>query len=276
MVALRRQWIIFPAARAGEPSPAQFLAEKGLVRSGAAYILTEENDLRDRVAEIGMRYASWKQEQAGVDERIETISRLRLQHQEIMKKLRSLVNGTRPATKGAGPPPFPDDGPRGPGAMRPPPDSRPFQRGTGPPPPPPDGIDGFGPGAMDDLMRQLQVGDSRRQYSALNAERAARAAEIVHKQVFCDDIARRLKRQLGELEQRRLEAVALDKRIRARYDNLARDPQVKQASGSLNESSDSQISLGPLTDYSRDLTELARGLLTESREGMLKPSLRLS
>ena len=90
-------------------------------------------------------------------------------------------------------------------------------------------MDDFGPGPRDDFLRQLQLGDSRRQYNILNAERAARAAEIVYKQVFSDDLARRLERQLGEIERRRLEAVALDQQIRARYDKLASDPRVKQA-----------------------------------------------
>ena len=91
----------------------------------------------------------------------------------------------------------------------------------------------------------------------MNAEQAALAAEIAYKQVFSDDLARRLERELGEIEQHRLEAVALDQHIRARYDELANDLRVKQAVVSLNESSDPKISLGPLKDYSKDLAESA-------------------
>ena len=69
-------------------------------------------------------------------------------------------------------------------------------------------------------------------------------AEIVRKQVFSEDLARRLEGQLREIEQRRLEAVSLDKQLRARYDRLASDPRVKQALATLNESGDYQDFVG--------------------------------
>ena len=59
--------IIVPRSRADESSPEAVLREQGLVRSGPAYIFTEEEDLRDRIAEIGRQLASWKEEQAGLD-----------------------------------------------------------------------------------------------------------------------------------------------------------------------------------------------------------------
>ena len=261
--------IIIPASWADERSPEQVLREQGLVRAGLAYIFKEEADLRNRIVEVGRQFASWKEEQAGLEEWLETLNRLRLQHQEVMKKLRSLENGRRPNSKESSRPPFPDDGRRGPGPMPPPPDSGPFQPGSGPPPPPPDGMDDFGPGPSDDFLRQLHIGDSRRHYTVLNAEQAALAADIAYKQVFSDDLARRLERELGEIEQHRLEAVALDQHIRARYDELANDLRVKQAVVSLNESSDPKISLGPLKDYSKDLAESA-GALAAARQGLLK------
>jgi Aspartyl protease len=261
--------IIIPASWADERSPEQVLREQGLVRSGLAYIFKEEADLRDRIVEIGRQMASWKEEQAGLEEQLETLSRLRLQHQEVMKKLRSLENGRRPNSKESSRPPFPDDGRRGPDPMPPPPDSGPFQPGSGPPPPPPDGMNDFDPGPRDDFLRQLHIGDSRRQYSILNAERAARTAEIAYNQVFSDDLAKRLERQLGEIDRSRLEAVALDQQIRARYDKLANDAFVKQVVASLNGSNNLQFSLGPLKDYSKDLAETA-GALAEARQGLLK------
>jgi Aspartyl protease len=258
-----------PADGADGPSPEQVLRENGLVRAGAAFIFSGEDDLRDRVAEIGRRFAAWKLEQAALDERIETLSRLRDEHQEIIKKMRSLETGGRPDSKEFRPPPFPGNRTRGPGSMLPPPDSGPFQPGPGHPPPPPDDMSGFGPGALDVLMRQLGGGDPRRQYGILNAERAARAAEIVRNQIFSEDIARRLDGELREIEQRRLEAVSLDNQFRARYDRLASDPGVKQALATLNESVDTKISLAPLKDDSKQLSELA-GALAESRQRMLK------
>jgi hypothetical protein len=173
--------VIGPSARADEPSPAQVLLQKGLVRAGVAYIFMEEADLRNRVAEIGKRFAEWKREYAGQDERFEALSRLRLQHQEVMKKMRAIENGSQPGRQEFRPRPFGNDRSHGPDSMPPPPDSGPFHPGSGPPPPPPDGMDGFRPGPMEDLMRQIQVGDPRRQYGILNAERAALAAEIVLK-----------------------------------------------------------------------------------------------
>jgi clan AA aspartic protease (TIGR02281 family) len=261
--------IIIPASWADERSPEQVLREQGLVRSGLAYIFKEEADLRDRIVEIGRQMAIWKEEQAGLEEQLETLSRLRLQHQEVMKKLRSLENGRRPNSKESSRPPFPDDGRRGPDPMPPPPDSGRFQPGSGPPPPPPDGMNDFGPGPREDFLRQLHIGDSRRQYSILNAERAARTADIAYKQVFSDDLAKRLERQLGEIDRSRLEAVALDQQIRARYDKLANDPRVKQMVASLNGPNNPQFSLGPLKDYSKDLAETA-GALAEARQGLLK------
>ena len=249
----------------------QVLRDQGLVRSGVAYIFKDEDNLRDRIAEIGRQLATWKEEQAGLDEQLETLSRLRHQHQEILKKLRKrLENGRRPGAKEYRRPPFPDDRPPGPGSMPPPSDSGPFPPGPGPPPPPPDGMNDFGPGQRDDFLRQLHLGDSRRQHSILNADRAARWADIVYNQVFSDDLARRLERQLGEIERRRLEAVTLDQQIRAHYDKLASDPRVKQAIAALNESSDPKVSLGPLKDsLTKDLAEAARALAV-ARQGMLK------
>ncbi len=195
--------IIVPRSRANESSPEAVLREQGLVRSGHAYIFTEEEDLRDRIAEIGRQLASWKEEQAGLDQRLETLSRLRLQHEEIVKKLRLLERGRRPDSKEYRRPPFPGGAAGGPGSMPPPPDSGPFQPRAGPPPPPPpDGMNDFGPGPREDFVLQLQIGDARRQYTILNAERAALAADIVYKQVFSDDLAKQLERQLKEIEQR--------------------------------------------------------------------------
>jgi hypothetical protein len=78
-----------PVARADGPSPKQVLREKGLVRAGAAVVFEEEEDLRGRIAELGRRFAEWKQDQAGLDERLETFNRLRDQHQEIIKNMRA-------------------------------------------------------------------------------------------------------------------------------------------------------------------------------------------
>jgi Aspartyl protease len=260
---------IVPTSRADESSPEEFLRDQGLVRSGVAYIFKDEDNLRDRIAEIGRQLATWKEQQAGLDEQLDTLSRLRLQHQEILKKLRAFENGRRPGAKEYRRPPFPDDRPPGPGSMPPPPDFGPFQPGMGPPPPPPDGMGEFGPGTRDDFLRQLHLGDSRRQYSILHAERTARETDIVYKQVFCDDLARRLGRHLEEIERRRLEAVSLDQQIRAHYDKLASDPRVNQAIATLNKSSNPQVSLGPLQDYAKDLAEPA-GAVAVARQGLLK------
>ena len=201
--------IFVPTSRADETSPEQVLRDQRLVRSGVVYIFREEDNLRDRIAEIDRQLITWKEEQAGLDERLDTLGRLRLEHQDILKKLRALENGRRPDAKEYRRPPFPDNGPPGPGSMPQPPDFGPFQPGMGPPPPP-DGMGELGPGPRDDFLRQLHLGDSRRQYAILHAERTSRETDIVYKQVFCDDLARRLGRDLDEIERRRLEAVTLD------------------------------------------------------------------
>jgi predicted aspartyl protease len=261
--------IIFPTSPADEPAPDHILREQGLVRSGVAYVFKEEVDLRDRIAEIGRQLATWKEEQAGLDERLETLSRLRLQHEEVLKKLRLLARGRRPDAKEYRRPPFPGEGPPGRGPTPPPPDSGPFQAGAGPPPPPPDGMNDFGPGPREDFVLQLQIGEAGRQYTVLNAERAALAADITYKQVFTDDLAKRLERQLEDIERRRLEAVTLNEQIRSRYDKLAIDARVKEAVVALNNSSNPTISLGPLKDYSKDLSEPA-GAIAAAKEGLLK------
>jgi hypothetical protein len=258
--------ITVPSSRADERSPEQVLREQGLVRAGVAYIYKDDEDLKERIAEIGRQLAKWNEEQAGLDERLETLNRLRVQHDEIVKKLRLLERGRRPDAKEYRRPPFPGGGP---GSMPPPPNSGPFQPGAGPPPPPPDGMNDFGPGPRDDFVLQLQIGESRRQYTLLSAERAARGADIVYNQVFSDDIARQLERQLAEIERRRLEALALDEQIRSRYDKLADNSRVKQAIAALNEARNPKISLGPLRDYSKDLSELA-GRLAAAKQGLLK------
>ena len=130
-------------ALADDPDPARTLREKGLVRSGATYVVKEADGLKDRIAEIDRRFEEWKREKAGLDEQLDTLGRLRVEHQEIMKKLRALTF-RRPDTKDFGPRRFPDDGPRGPDSG-PGPNSGRFQPGSGPPPPPPDEMGGFGP-----------------------------------------------------------------------------------------------------------------------------------
>ena len=94
------------------------------MRSGVAYILREEVALRDRIAGIGRQLASWNEEQARLDERLETLSRLQIQHEAIVKKLRLLERGRRPDAKEYRRPPFPGGGPGDPGSMPPPPEFR--------------------------------------------------------------------------------------------------------------------------------------------------------
>jgi gag-polyprotein putative aspartyl protease len=241
-------------ASADDPEPARTLREKGLVRSGTNYILKDVDGLKDRIADLDRRSEEWKREQNGLDQQLETLGRLRVEHEEIMKKLRALV-GRRPDTKDFGPRHFPDDGPRGPG--------------SGPPPLPPDEMGGFGPGSMDDMIRQLGINDSRRQYGALNAERAGLAVEIVSMQVASEDLARKLEVQRLTIEARRLEAIALDKEIRARHHRLTGDTAVRGALATLNETSNPKVSLWRPNDYASRLAELGDALAL-SRQAMLK------
>ena len=164
--------IVTCATSADEPLPDRILHEKGLVKSGKNYVVKEAEDLKGRIADLDRRFTDWKREKVELDEQLETLGRLRAEHQEIMKKLRALA-GRRPDSKDFGPRRPPDNGPRGPG--------------SGPPPPPPDDMGGFGPGPMDEMMRQLGMDDSRRQYGQLNAERAGHAVEIVSRQVASED-----------------------------------------------------------------------------------------
>jgi clan AA aspartic protease (TIGR02281 family) len=253
--------------RAGEPLPEEVLREYGLARSGASWVLKSEDDLTDRVGEIQRRFAEWKHAKVGLDEELETLRGLRRQEQELARKVRTLEVGPRPDIKGFRPPPFANDGRRGQG----PPSREPgsSQPDAGPPPPPPDEMIGFGPGVRDDFLRQLQLGDNRRQYVSLRAELAARTTQMVREQVFSEDAAKRLETQLGDVERRGLEATQLDKQIRARYKALAGERRVKQALASLSDVNSSEVSLGPKTDFSRQLTALA-ATIAESKKEMLK------
>jgi hypothetical protein len=252
-------------AHADEPSPEQSLREKGLVRTGTTYAFRAASDLPDRIADLDRRFVEWKREKAGLDEQFKALGRLRDEHQEVLRKLRALTD-RRPDSKAFGPRRFPDDGPRGPGSMPPPPNSGPFE--PGPPRPPPDDMGGPG-GPVADMMRQLGEGDTRRQFSLLNAERAGLAAEIVYQQIYTEDLTSKLEGESLEIERRRLEAVALDKDRRERFDKLAVDPQVKLDLATLSERSKTPFSLGPLTDYSKQLSELGNAV-NESRLTMLE------
>ena len=66
--------IVVPTSRADETSPEQVLRDQRLVRSGVVYIFREEDNLRDRIAEIGRQLITWKEEQAGLDERLDTLA----------------------------------------------------------------------------------------------------------------------------------------------------------------------------------------------------------
>ena len=252
-------------ARADQPSPEESLREKGLVRTGTTYAFRAASDLTDRISELDRRFVEWKREKAGLDEQFKALGRLRDEHQEVLRKLRALTD-RRPDSKAFGPRRFPDDGPRGPGSMPPPPNSGPFE--PGPPRPPPDDMGGPG-GPVADMMRQLGEGDTRRQFSLLNAERAGLAAEIVYQQIYTEDLTSKLEGESLEMERRRLEAVALDKDRRERFDKLALDPQVKLDLATLSERSKTPFSLGPLTDYSKQLSELGNAV-NESRLTMLE------
>ena len=75
--------IIVPRSRARRVVARAVLREQGLVRSGVAYIFKEEEDLRDRIAEIGRQLASWKEEQAGLDRTARNTQPARLQHKRL-------------------------------------------------------------------------------------------------------------------------------------------------------------------------------------------------
>jgi gag-polyprotein putative aspartyl protease len=252
-------------ARADDPSPDEALRQKGLVRTGTTYTFRAASDLSDRIAELDRRFAEWKRAKAGLDEQFKALGRLRNDHQDVLRKLQALTD-RRPDSKAFGPRRFPDDGPHGPGSMPPPPNSGAFQPGH--PPPPPDDMGGPG-GPMADMMRQLGEGDTRRQFSLLNTERAGLAAEIVYQQIYTEDLTSKLEGESLEIERRRLEAVALDKDRRDRFDKLALDPQVKLDLAALSKRSEAPFSLGPLADYSKQLSELGN-VLNESRLAMIE------
>ncbi len=256
------------ATSADEPLPDRILREKGLVRSGKNYVVKEADDLKGRIADLDRRFADWKREKVELEEQLETLGRLRLEHHEIMTKLRAL-GGRRPDSKEFGPRRPPDDGPRGPGSGPPSPKSGRFQPGSGPPPPPPDDMGGFGSGPMDEMMRQLGIDDSRRQHTQLNAERAGHAVEIVSRQVASEDVARKFEARLREIDQSRLEAVALDKEIQARHDRLANSSEIRRALAMLSGSGSLKVSLGRPNDYSKRLSELGEAI-TASRQGLLQ------
>ena len=138
--------MITSTAAAGQPPPEQILRDSGLVQSGAGFFVKGQEDVSDRVAEIGRLVADWKHARAGLNVKLERLGRMQLQYDELTRKLRALDEEQRLNSKAFRPGEFLDNGPRGPGSGPPRPGSGPFRPGSGPPPPP-DDMNGFGPGS---------------------------------------------------------------------------------------------------------------------------------
>jgi gag-polyprotein putative aspartyl protease len=253
--------VVASACLGDEPSPEEVLRDNGLTLSGGAYVVRGEDDLRDRVEEIGERFAEWKRAKAELDEQLEALRLMRLQYQDVARKLRAIETGGRPDSQDRRPLPFPGVGlePPDPGIGR-------FHPGAGLLPPPPNDMSGFGPGPPNVLMRQLRPGDHGRQYNNLKAERTARGAEIIDKQLSSEDLVRRLEAQLHDIELRRVEAEGLAKEIQALYDKLASERRVERALDALNEAGNPKVSLGRGQDYAKDLAELADALVETKKE----------
>ena len=82
-------------------------------------------------------------------------------------------------------------------------------------------------------------------------------------------VARKFEGRLLEIEQSRLEALALDKEIRARHDRLANSSEIRRALATLNGSGSLTVSLGRPNDFSKHLSELGEAITT-ARQGMLQ------
>jgi gag-polyprotein putative aspartyl protease len=246
---------INPAHGQSDDSPPErVLNERGLVRSGAVYIVRAEDSLRDRVAEIDRLAAAWKRSVIGLELEIESLGRLHARYEDVLAKLRAYET-RRPEPNGPPPDRFPGDAP--PPEFRPPPDSGP-PPGSGPPPP--DGMAGFDPSAGANFLRMFPQGDNRRASTSLRLERASLEAEIAVKQVHCDDLVASLQAKLTEIGRLQLEVIRLDSDLKPRYAALAGDTHVQQALEALNAGSNAMLMLGPSQDYSKTATATAKAL----------------
>ena len=255
-------WLAAPVlwSRADAPAVDQVLRDKGLTRVGQVYLLRNEDDLKDRIAEVRRLSAEYDQTKARLTEDMAALGRTERRYQEVLQRQQALEAEWGTGSKDAGGPPPARDGF---GPPPPPPD----RFGLSPPPPPSSsppregGRDPFNPRGSTEFHPRMPPEELGRQYEKLQIERGVLEVKIVQIQAAVDDLADRLESKSSAIERRRTETVKRYEEIKARYAALGTESDVARALAVVNATSSPKVALGPREDDAKDLQALASDVL---------------
>jgi hypothetical protein len=263
-LGLLTAWLAALGSWAVGATPEEVLRAKGLTRVGSVYLLGEDDDLKDRIAEVRRRSAELEQEKARFAEGVANQNRMEHHYQDVLQKQQALEAQwpTDPKEKDR-------ERPRSPGSPGAPPSQPPPPPPGGPGPPPPVGGGGGGPPpgeSRDPFDRRGRIESRRpgmpreeivRSYEKLQTERGALEPKIIQGRLAIDRVARLLETESRALERRRAETLARYDELKTRYAALAAESDVAQA---LSAADSPRPALGPRPADAAAVETLANGL----------------
>ena len=115
----RARWVVLgllagglaaPWSRADAPAVDDVLRDKGLTRVGQVYLLRNEDDLKDRIAEVRRLSAEYDQTKARLAEDLAALGRTERRYQEVLQRQQALEAEWQAGSKDSGGPPPPPFG----------------------------------------------------------------------------------------------------------------------------------------------------------------------
>ena len=273
----RARWVVLgllaaglaaPWSRADAPAVDDVLRDKGLTRVGQVYLLRNEDDLKERIAEVRRLSAEYDQTKARLAEDLAALGRTERRYQEVLQRQQALEAEWQAGSKESGVGPSSSaSAARMDSALRLRRRMGSALRPQGPSPPPQRGRDPFNPRGSTEFRPRMPPEELGRQYENLQIERGALEVKIVQIQRTIDDLADRLESKSSAIERRRTETVKRYEEIKARYAALGTESDVTRALAVVNETSSPKVALGPREEDSKDLQALANDVL--AAKGMM-------
>jgi hypothetical protein len=272
VVGLLAALVVVRGSRAVGATPEEVLRAQGLTQAGSVYVLGEEDDLKEQIAELRRRSAESEQARTLLAEAAATQDRLERRYQEVLQRQQALEAqwqgepGEKKKDRGRERPPSPSGGGGAPGPPPPPPPGGPGppRDGSGiggPPPPPGEPGDPFGPRGRNEPRRGgMPREEIMRSYEKLQTERTALESRMVQGRLAIDRLALQLETESRALERRRAETLGRYDALKARYAALAAQSDVAQALAAVGAASGSRLVLGPREEDAAALLALANGL----------------
>jgi hypothetical protein len=238
------------------PTPAAVLVSRGLKKTGGIYVLSAESGLKSAEESLIRDH--------------QDLARLRTrrdQAQDEVDRKRKLASSLDQQRKGLRAAPLPSNSPHPERGPQPPREGGPQPRfGGGPMPPfggglmppngggpPPHGEPHHGGPMEADREREARASQLQKlQHQLLNA-----LVQVAQDQILEEALSALTRRKSSEIQRRLRGLTASAEGLKKRYETLERDASVQKALGEIDISATPRPKLGPLSDYTVDLSKIA-------------------